>query len=37
MDHPRQINNCIYKPGDLVYVSFDEGTERIKEHKSIQN
>ncbi len=36
-DHPRQINNCIYEPGYLVYVSFDEGTERIKEHKSIQN
>ena len=37
MDHPRQIDNCVYAVGDLVYVTFDAGTQRIKEHKLIHD
>lgn len=34
-DHPRQINNCVYEPGDLVQVTFDEGTQSIKKHQLV--
>ena len=37
MDHPRQINNCVYEPGDLVQVTFDEGTQSIKKHQLVNN
>ena len=37
MDHPRQLDNCIYEIGESEYVIFEPGTQRINEHKVIKD
>lgn len=33
MDHPRQLDNCIYEIGELEYVIFEPGTQSYKRSK----
>ncbi|HYX56455.1 MAG TPA: hypothetical protein VE818_09880 [Nitrososphaeraceae archaeon] len=32
-DHPRNISNCKYKVGDLLVVSYKNGTQPIEKHE----
>ena len=32
-DHPRSISNCTYKVGDLLIVTYKNGTQPIEKHE----